>query len=185
MRGADTEEAAMQKFLLFLSDMIVPMMVFVIVTAGLLAKRNVYSDFVKGAKDGLRTAVEILPTLAGLMVAVGVLRASGLLDWIAGAVGVLTERFGYPAQLVPLTVVKIFSSSAATGLLVDVYQQYGTDSRIGTIASVMMSCSETVFYTMSIYFMSVKVKKTRWTLAGALTATAAGILASVLLVDLF
>ena len=174
----------MQKILLFLSDMIIPLMVFVIVSTGLLAKRNVYSDFVKGAKDGLKTSIEILPTLAGLMVAVGILRASGFLDWIAGGVGALTDKIGYPSQLVPLTVVKIFSSSAATGLLVDIYQQYGTDSRIGTIASVMMSCSETVFYTMSIYFMSVKVKKTRWTLAGALITTAAGILASVLLTDL-
>lgn len=174
----------MQKILLFLSDMIIPLMVVVIITAGLLAKKNVYSDFVKGAKDGLKTAVDILPTLAGLMVAVGILRASGFLDWIASGLGVITDKIGFPSQLVPLTVVKIFSSSAAVGLLVDVYQQYGTDSRIGTIASVIMSCSETVFYTMSIYFMTIKVRKTRWTLAGALAATAAGIIASVLLVDL-
>ena len=75
----------------------------------------------------------------------------------------------------------MFSSSAANGLLVDLYQQFGTDSRIGTIASIMMSSSETIFYTMSIYFMTVKVKKTRWTLAGALVATFAGMAASVLL----
>ena len=76
----------------------------------------------------------------------------------------------------------MFSSSAATGLLLDIYEQFGTDSRLGRIASVMMSSSETIFYTMSIYFMTVKVKKTRWTLAGALVATVAGIMASVLLV---
>ena len=76
----------------------------------------------------------------------------------------------------------MFSSSAATGLLLDVYEKFGTDSRLGRIASVMMSSSETIFYTMSIYFMTVKVKKTRWTLAGALVATVAGIMASVLLV---
>ena len=76
----------------------------------------------------------------------------------------------------------MFSSSAATGLLLDVYEQFGTDSRLGRIASVMMSSSETIFYTMSIYFMTVKVKKTRWTLAGALVATVAGLMASVLLV---
>lgn len=174
----------MQKILLFLSDMIIPLIVVIVISAGLLAKKNVYSEFVKGAKSGLKTAVEILPTLSGLMVAVGILRASGFLDWIAEKIGFLTECIGYPSELVPLTVVKIFSSSAAVGLLVDIFQQYGTDSRIGTIASVMMSCSETVFYTMSIYFMTVKVRKTRWTLAGALAATAAGIIASVLLTDL-
>ena len=93
----------------------------------------------------------------------------------------MTERIGFPSELVPLAVVRMFSSSAASGLLIDLYQQFGTDSRIGTIASLMMSSSETIFYTMSIYFMTVKVKKTRWTLAGALIATLAGMTASVIL----
>lgn len=171
----------MQKVLLVISDLIIPLMVVVIIAAGLMARRNVYSDFIKGAKDGLKTAVDILPTLAGLMVAVGILRASGFLDWVAGGIGILTDKIGFPSQLVPLAVVRMFSSSAAVGLLVDVFQQYGTDSRIGTIASIMMSSSETIFYTMSIYFMTVKVKKTRWTMAGALVATAAGMGASVIL----
>lgn len=171
----------MEQFLVILSELIIPVLIVAIVSAGLLAKKNVYSDFVDGAKDGLKTAAEILPTLAGLMVAVGILRASGFLDWIASGIGVITERFGFPAELVPLSVVRMFSSSAATGLLVDLYQQFGTDSRIGTIASLMMSSSETIFYTMSIYFMTVKIKKTRWTLAGALIATLAGMAASVIL----
>ena len=172
----------MQRILLFLSDAIIPLFIVVILMAGLLNRRNAYEDFVKGAKDGLKTAVGILPTLAGLMVAVGILRASGLLDALAGVLGNCVDRIGFPSQLVPLAVVRMFSSSAATGLLLDVYEQFGTDSRLGRIASVMMSSSETIFYTMSIYFMTVKVKKTRWTLAGALVATVAGIMASVLLV---
>ena len=174
----------MQRILLFLSDVIIPLFIVVILMAGLLNRRNAYEDFVKGARDGLKTAVDILPTLAGLMVAVGILRASGLLDALAGVLGNCVDRIGFPSQLVPLAVVRMFSSSAATGLLLDVYEQFGTDSRLGRIASVMMSSSETIFYTMSIYFMTVKVKvkKTRWTLAGALVATVAGIMASVLLV---
>ncbi|MCD8216925.1 MAG: spore maturation protein [Clostridiales bacterium] len=172
----------MQQILWTLSDLIIPILIAVIVTAGLLARQKVYTDFVSGAKDGLKTAAEILPTLAGLMVAVGILRASGFLDWIASLLGAITERFGFPSQLVPLTVVRMFSSSAALSLLIDIYQQYGTDSRLGLIASVMMSSSETIFYTMSVYFMTVKIKKTRWTLAGALVATLAGIIASILLI---
>ena len=172
----------MQRILLFLSDVIIPLFIVVILMAGLLNRRNAYEDFVKGARDGLKTAVDILPTLAGLMVAVGILRASGLLDALAGVLGNCVDRIGFLSQLVPLAVVRMFSSSAATGLLLDVYEQFGTDSRLGRIASVMMSSSETIFYTMSIYFMTVKVKKTRWTLAGALVATVAGIMASVLLV---
>lgn len=171
----------MQNVLVILSEMIIPLMFVIIIGAGILAKKNVYSDFVSGAKDGLKTAAEILPTLVGLMVAVGVLRASGFLDFIADSIGSAAELIGFPSQLVPLAVVRMFSSSAAIGLLVDVYQQYGTDSRTGIIASVMMSSSETIFYTMSIYFMTVKVRKTRWTLPGALVSTVAGMTASVLL----
>ena len=76
----------------------------------------------------------------------------------------------------------MFSSSAATGLLLDIYKTYGRDSILGQIASVMLSSTETIFYTMSIYYMTVKVTKTRWTLAGALIATMAGVIASVILV---
>ena len=171
----------MQAILLFLSDLIIPLFIVVILMSGFLNRRNAYADFVKWAKKGLMTAVDILPTLAGLMVAVGILRASGLLDALTRLSGNWMEHIGFPSQLVPLAVVRMFSSSAATGLLLDVYEQFGTDSRIGRIASVMMSSSETIFYTMSIYFMTVKVKKTRWTLAGALVATIAGITASTIL----
>ena len=92
------------------------------------------------------------------------------------------EHIGFPSQLVPLAVVRMFSSSAATGLLLDVYEQFGTDSRIGRIASVMMSSSETIFYTMSLYFMAAEVKKTRYTLPGALMATVFGMFMSILMV---
>ena len=78
----------------------------------------------------------------------------------------------------------MFSSSAATGLLLDIYKEFGTDSRNGMIASISMACTETIFYTMSVYFMSAKVKKTRYTLAGALIATVAGLAASVWLAAL-
>lgn len=81
----------------------------------------------------------------------------------------------------PLTVVKMFSSSAATGLLLDLFKEYGTDSYIGLIASISMSCTETIFYTMSVYYMTARVTKTRYTLSGALLATLAGVIASMVL----
>lgn len=169
------------KLLLYLTDFIVPMVLFGIVVYGILQKVAVYDSFVKGAKKGFQTVVEIMPTLVGLMVAVGVLRASGFLDFLAEILGRYTKYIGFPGELVPLTVVKMFSSSAATGLLLDVFKEYGTDSRQGLIASISMACTETIFYTMSVYYMTAKVTKTRYTLAGALIATAAGLAASVLL----
>ena len=104
---------------------------------------------------------------------------SGFLEFLAGLIGKVTDYIGFPSQLVPLSIVKMFSSSAATGLLLDLFKEYGTDSRIGLIASIMLSCTETIFYTMSVYFMAAKVKKTRYTLTGALLATLAGMIASV------
>ena len=169
-------------FLLHISNLIVPAMILGIVTYGITTGVNVYDEFIKGAKKGFGTVIKIMPTLIGLMMAVGILRASGFLDFLSELIGKVTSHIGFPSQLVPLAIVRMFSSSAATGLVLDLFKEYGTDSRIGLIASVMMCCTETIFYTMSVYFMTAKIKKTRYTLTGALIATLAGIIASVWLV---
>lgn len=169
------------RLFLYLTDFIVPMVIFWIVAYGVLMKVNVYDTFIKGAKNGFCTVIKIMPTLVGLMVAVGVLRASGFLDFLSQIIGSVTQYVGFPGELVPLTVVKMFSSSAATSLLLDVFKEYGTDSLQGLIASITMSCTETIFYTMSVYFMTAKVTKSRYTLAGAMLATFAGLAASVVL----
>lgn len=125
-------------FLLFLSETMIPLLIFVIIGYGVLNHQPVYEEFISGAKKGLKMVIQIMPTLIGLMM--------------------------------------------ATGLLLDIYKTYGADSRIGKMASVMLSSTETIFYTMSVYFMSVKVKKTRYTIPGASLATLAGTIASVWIV---
>lgn len=147
----------------------------------MLKRRNVYESFIKGAVDGFHTVIQIMPTLIGLMVAVGILRASGFLELISGLLGGVLDRVGFPSELVPVTIVRMFSSSAATGLVLDLFKEHGTDSFIGITASILMSCTETIFYTMSVYFMTAKVTKTRYTLTGAMLATFAGIGASLML----
>lgn len=137
-------------------------------------KVPVYDTFIKGAKKGFLVVIKIMPTLVGLMVAVGILRASGFQEMIANGIGRGTDRIGFTGELVSLTIVKMFSSSAATGLLMDIFKEYGADSYIGLIASISMSCTETIFYTMSVYYMTARVTKTRYTLTGALLATLAG-----------
>ncbi len=169
------------KFFLYVTDMLIPMMIFGIICYGCMMKVNVYDVFIKGAKSGFFTVIKIMPTLVGLMIAVGILRASGFLDFLAGIIGSFTKYIGFPGELVPLTIVKMFSSSAATGLLLDTFKEHGTDSFIGLTASISMACTETIFYTMSVYFMTAKVSKTRYTLTGALISTFAGLAASVVL----
>lgn len=168
-------------FLVYLSSMIIPMTFFFIIMTALIKKTPLYDNFVEGATEGLKTIIAIMPTLIGLMVAVGVLRNSGFLNFLSQLIGPLSRLIHFPKELVPLAIVRLFSSSAATGLALDIFKEYGTDSRLGLIASVMMSCTETVFYTMSVYYMSVKISKTRWTLAGALICTLGGLIASIVI----
>ncbi|WP_346664029.1 nucleoside recognition domain-containing protein [uncultured Merdimonas sp.] len=169
------------KAFLYISNMIVPLLIFGILAFGIRKGVKVYDAFTEGAKEGFLTVLKILPTLIGLLVAVGILRASGFLDFLAGMIGKVSGRLGFPGELVPLSLVKMFSSSAATGLLLDLYKKYGTDSFLGLAASISMCCTETIFYTMSVYFMAARVTRTRYTLPGALLATFAGLAASVVL----
>ena len=134
--------------ILWFSKMLLPLVISYVIAFGLISRRPIFDDFLDGAKNGIKTVADILPTLIGLITAVGIVRASGLLD-------------------------------AITGLLLDLFRQYGPDSRIGMAASVIMSSTETVFYCLSIYFGSVKVRRTRYAVPGALIATAVGIAASI------
>ena len=169
------------ELLLFLSEFMVPLLIFYIVGFGVLAKRPVFDDFLKGAEEGIKTVAGVLPTLIGLMTAVGVLRASGFLDWLAEVLEIPAGFLYIPVPVVPVLLVRMVSNSAATGLVLDIFKEYGPDSLIGMMVSILMGCTETLFYTMSVYFMSVGIRKTRWTLPGALAATAAGAAASILI----
>jgi len=172
------------KFLIYISDYIIPFVFFLIITTGLSRKTNVYDDFIEGAKEGFKVVYGILPTLIGLMVAVGVLRASGALDLLSNLIKPVTDFIHFPSELVPVALVKMFSSSAATGLVLDIFKQYGPDSYIGRLVSIMMSCTETIFYTMAVYFMVAGVRKSRYTLLGALVATLSGIVGSLVIANI-
>ncbi len=164
-----------------LSNIIIPAIIFYIVGYGLVSGVPVYEHFIKGAKDGFSTVVGLVPTLIGLLMAVGILRSSGFLEFLAETLKGVGELLGIPQEVLPVILVKMVSNSAATGLVLDIFKNFGPDSHIGMLVSIMMSSTETIFYTMSVYFLAAKVTKTRYTLAGALFATFAGIAASVVL----
>ena len=168
----------------YLSEYLVPVVLFYIVGFAVLQKRPVFDDFIEGALAGLKTVAGILPTLVGLMAAVGVLRTSGFLDFLSGVLAGPAAFLHIPAQVVPLLLVRLVSSSAATGLLLDIFKTYGPDSRLGMMVSVLESCTETVFYTMAVYFGAVHIKKTRYTLAGALFSSLVGMAVSIALAGL-
>lgn len=163
------------------SDLMIPLLFFVIISVGLIKKIPVFDTFIEGAKEGFKVVIDILPTLIGLMIAVGILRSSGFLGFITVSLKPLADRIGFPAALVPIALMRTISASATTGLVLDLFKTYGPDSLVGRMASIMMGCTETVFYTMSIYFMSINIKKTRYTLIGALLVTFSGVVASLII----
>ncbi|MCC8126597.1 MAG: spore maturation protein [Clostridiales bacterium] len=165
----------------WISRMLIPLTVGYIISFGLISRRPVFDDFLDGAKEGMQIVVGVLPSLLGLMTAAGVLRSSGFMDALGDVLAVPAARIHFPAELVPITLVRLVSNSAATGLLLDLFKTEGPDSPVGMAASVMLCSTETVFYCISIYFGSVQVSKTRYTIPGAFVATAVGIWAAVAL----
>ncbi|MCT4542753.1 MAG: spore maturation protein [Vallitalea sp.] len=169
------------KIILVISDFMIPLMFVLIIGYGLLNEVKVYDTFIIGAKEGFKIVLKIMPTLIGLMVAVGILRASGFLDVLTNVLTPITSKVKFPSELIPVALMRTISASASTGLILDLFKTYGPDSLIGRMTSIMMGCTETVFYTLSIYFMTVRIKKTRYTLTGALLVSIVGIIASVVI----
>lgn len=174
---------------MFLSNCIMPILLLYIVVFAMLKKVNVFDSFLQGAEEGVKVAIHLVPTMIGLFVGIGVLRASGFLDWLSSFASYLLSLIGInervlPAQLLPVIFTRPLSSSAATGLALDLFENYGPDSFIGVAASLILSCSETVVYTMSVYFGSVGISKTRYTLAGGLLDTLVGVIACLVLANM-
>lgn len=168
-------------FLLFLSDLMVPLIIFYIVGFGILAKRPVFDDFLCGAKEGMHTVVQVIPPLVGLMTAVGVLRTSGFLEFLSQILEAPATSIGLPGPVIPIAFVRLISNSAAVGLVLDLFKNYGPDSRIGLMASILMGSTETVLYCMSVYFGVAGINRTRYTLAGGLLTAFISLAASVFL----
>ena len=138
-------------WVLVLASIMIPLVIISIVSYGLLRGINVYDAFVEGAADGLKIVVKLLPTLIGLMMAVGMLRTSGALDGMTRLISPLISWTKFPTEVIPLTLMRSVSAAASVGLLLDNFKMYGPDSFIGRLISIMFGCTETIFYTMSVY----------------------------------
>jgi spore maturation protein SpmB len=156
---------------------------------GALVKRvNAYEAFVEGAKDGFQTAVTIIPYLVAMLVAIGMLRASGALDVFMNAARALVTSIGWdPAWVnaLPTMLMKPLSGSGARAMMVETMKTFGADSFAGRLAAIVQGCTETTFYVLTVYFGSVGIKRMRYAVAGGLVADLAGIIAAVLSAYLF
>ena len=162
-----------------LSSYAIPAIFLIILSFGAIKDVKVYDVFVEGAKEGITTVVRIIPNLVGLLVAVGVFRASGALDLLIYMVKPLGDVFSIPKEVLPLAFLRPISGSASLALVSDIIKNYGPDSFIGRTVSTMMGSTETIFYTLAVYFGAAGVKNIRYTLVAALIADAVSVLVSV------
>ena len=167
-----------------LSTWAIPVLLAGIPLLGLARRVKVYPAFVDGARQGFETAVRIMPPLVAILVALGMLRASGAMDAAARALAPLTAALGIPASVVPLLVVRPLSGGAALGVVGDVLRSEGPDSYAGRLASVMAGSTETTFYVLAVYMGAAGVSRYRHALPAALVADLAGFAAAVVVVRL-
>ena len=156
--------------------------------AGVRKKINVYEAFVEGAKGGFETAVRIIPYLVAILVAIGVFRASGAMDFLVDGIGKLVEMLGGNADYVaalPTAIMKPLSGSGARGMMVDAMQQYGADSFVGRLSCIFQGATDTTFYILAVYFGSVGVRNTRHAVTAGLFADLCGIIAAMAVAALF
>lgn len=173
---------------LMISSTILFGLVVCFVFCGLIKKQNVYENFIEGAKDGFRIAVQIIPYLVAMLAAIAVFRASGGIDLICHGLDKLVQLIGCDGEFVkalPTALMKPLSGSGARAMMIDTFKVYGVDSFAGFVASVVQGSTETTFYVLAVYFGAVKISKTGAALPLALVADFCGIIAAITVAYIF
>src|SRR5690606_10073035 len=162
-----------------ISKYLLPLFISTILIYGYTKGVDVYSTFIEGAEEGITTAIRIMPYLVTMFIAIGIFRTSGAMDIFVSALTPLANIVGIPSEILPLVVMRPISGMACLGIVAELFSIYGADSFIGRVASTAMGSSETILYTLSIYFGSIGIKNTRYTLIAAFIAEFAGFIAAV------
>lgn len=168
----------------YITKSIIGIIVLLIIGYGMIKGGKVYEWFIEGAKDGLKVCLNIFPYLLAMIVAVELFKEAKLLDIVNNFISPITNLVGLPKELIPLVLIKPLSGSGAISIFTNIVQTYGPDSAIGLIASVIMGTTETIFYTVTVYFGAVKVKKVRHTVWAAVMADLVAIIAAIFIVKL-
>lgn len=163
----------------FISNLAMPLIIFIIVLYGIIEKKDVFDKFIEGAKEGMKIVVNIFPTLIGLFLAVGSLRASGVIDLCISIIEPILNIIKFPSEIMPLAILRPISGSSSIAIATDIMKKYGVDSQLGIIASIIMGATETTLYTITVYSTSVNIKKTRFVFLASIMADIVGIIVSV------
>ena len=166
------------------SQALVPVFLALVPLVAFARRVKVYEEFVEGAKGGFDVALRIIPYLVAILVAIGMFRASGALDWFAWLVSPVTDLVGMPAEVLPAALMRPLSGSGTLGLVTELIDVHGPDSFIGRLASTLYGSTETTFYVLAVYFGSVRITKSRHAVPAGLCADLAGLLAAVFICHL-
>lgn len=164
---------------------VIPALIFTVVVCALFRRKPVYSSFIDGVNEGLKTVLRIFPPIAAIVIASYMLRASGAIDMLTRFVSPVTSAIGMPPEVVPLALIRPVSGSGSLGMLSDTLSEYGADSTIGKVASVVTGSTETTFYCICVYFANTRVKNTARLILCAVIGDLTGIIAGTLLVNYF
>ncbi|MFY7698529.1 MAG: spore maturation protein [Legionella sp.] len=148
-------------------------------------KINVFDAFVAGAKHGFETSISLIPYLVAMLIAIGMLRASGFFDLLFSILSPALKVIGMPEELLPLALIRPFSGSASTAVMADLIHQHGGNSFIAKTAATIMGSTETTFYVVAVYFGAIGIRRTRHAIPAGLLADIAGIIAAVLVCRYF
>lgn len=163
-----------------LTDLILPFMIGGILFYGMMKGVDIYGEFVEGAFDGIKSSVKILPYIIAIIFAINLFIKSGAENFIVKIISPVTDKMGLPPELLSLIIVKPLSGGGSYGIIKTIFENYGPDSYIGRCAAVLMGSAETIFYTAAVYFGSVGVTNTRYTIKVGLISHAASIFAAIM-----
>lgn len=186
--GTQVDQETMNKWSTVVANVLLFSIIMAFIWAGVRKKINVYEAFVEGAKGGFDTAIRIIPYLVAILVAIGVFRASGAMDFIIDGLGKFVEMLGGNADYVaalPTAIMKPLSGSGARGMMVDAMQQYGPDSFVGRLSCIFQGATDTTFYILAVYFGSVGIRKTRHAVMAGLLTDICGVIAAIGVAALF
>lgn len=162
-----------------ISSSFIPIIILFIVSYGVFKGVRVYEVFVEGAKDGLKICKNIFPYLLCMLLSIKVFRESGILEYIINFIEPFTNILGIPKEVITQIFIKPLSGSGALGIFTDNIKNFGADSFLGVLSSVLMGSTETIFYTISLYFGAVKIKKIRHTLWTAILSEIIGVIIAI------
>ena len=161
------------------SYFVIPLMLVGIPVYGLVKRVPVYDSFVEGAKEGFQVAVRIIPYLVAILFAVAMFRASGAMDSLARLLSPVLGLIGFPAEVLPMAIIRPLTGSGSAAIVVDMINRYGEDSIYVKMAAVMFGSTETTFYVIAVYFGAINIRKTRHAVPAGLTADIAAMIFAV------